>query len=123
MLAGIICNCLQNKDFKFIGLLVVTSIVQGGPGLPVFLPAAYHYICAKEENIKQSERVPDTLVRELLCQVRMLNYISWATSVHVYIPYKYFFYILASPEKVEVELVLHGPVSNHLTTDRSLTAP
>ncbi len=81
MLAGIICNCLQNKDFKFIGVLVATSIVQGWPGLPVFLPAAYHYICAKE-NIKQSERVPDPLVRELLCQVRMLHYISWATSVH-----------------------------------------
>ena len=31
----------------YIGKLVATCILQGGPGFPVFLPAVYHYISTK----------------------------------------------------------------------------
>ena len=39
---------IQSEDFKMIGKLVATSIVQGGPGLPVFSPVAYNYICTEK---------------------------------------------------------------------------
>ena len=34
----------QSEDFRTIGEMVATSILQGGPGFPVSLPAAYNYI-------------------------------------------------------------------------------
>ena len=40
---------IQSEDFKMIGKLVAMSIVQGGPGLPVFSPVAYNYICTTEK--------------------------------------------------------------------------
>ena len=36
MVLFIFIHPIQSEDFKMIGKLVATSIVQGGPGLPVF---------------------------------------------------------------------------------------
>lgn len=49
-----------------IGTLVATSIVQGGPGLPVFLPAAYSFICHGEYSGEEMCTVPDPVVQGLL---------------------------------------------------------
>ena len=62
---------IQNEDFKMIGKLTATSIVQGGPGLPIFLPAVYHYLCfGKYSTELKTAEVPDLLIRNLLEQVR-----------------------------------------------------
>ena len=47
------------------------SIVQGGPGFPVMLPAAYQYLTTHEyigQLVKDSD-VPDPFVLELLSKV------------------------------------------------------
>ncbi len=48
-----------------IGKLVATSIVQGGPGFPVLLPAAYSYICSEAYMDKITD-IPDPLVKTLV---------------------------------------------------------
>lgn len=47
------------------------SIVQGGPGLPVMLPAAYHYLTTHEyiNQIVEDTDVPDPYVLDLLHKV------------------------------------------------------
>lgn len=52
-----------------IGKLVATSIIQGGPGLPVLLPAAYRYICYNDYRGEEIGIVPDPFVRKLLDDV------------------------------------------------------
>lgn len=54
-----------------LGKLVATSIIQGGRGFPVLLPAAYSYIC-KEEYLGNLGETPDPLVSSLLEQVRIV---------------------------------------------------
>lgn len=44
----------QRGDLKTIGLLVATSIVQGGPGLPVLSPAVYRYISSGDDAMADS---------------------------------------------------------------------
>ena len=62
---------LQHGDFRVLGKLVAMSIVQGGPGLPVMLPAAYAYMCREEEYLSKLDckDVPDPLVATLLDRV------------------------------------------------------
>lgn len=48
-----------------IGKLVATSIFQGGPGFPVLLPSAYHYISSGECKVDEMD-VPDPVIRNLL---------------------------------------------------------
>lgn len=70
--AKIVCNLYtQSEEFKMLGKLVATSIVQEGPGLPIFLPAAYKYMSGESDYMKDLdiEAVPDPLVRNLLSQV------------------------------------------------------
>ena len=64
---------MQSEDFKLIGKVVATSIVQGGPGLPVFHPAVYNYWTTGDYlgQVVDIDAVPETQVRELLKQVRM----------------------------------------------------
>ena len=50
---------------------MATSIIQGGPGFPVLLPAAYSYICSEEYMDKITD-IPDPLVSNLLDHVRSL---------------------------------------------------
>lgn len=52
-----------------IGKLVATSIIQGGPGLPVLLPAAYRYVCYNECHGEEIDIVPDPVIRNLLERV------------------------------------------------------
>ena len=58
----------QRKDFERIGKLVATSIIQGGPGFPVLLPAVYNYICTGE-YVDQIAEVPIPDVNRVLDQV------------------------------------------------------
>ncbi len=60
----------MSEEFKMLGKLVATSIVQGGPGLPIFMPAAYCYIICECDYLKKIEDVPDLHMRSLICQVR-----------------------------------------------------
>lgn len=53
-----------------VGNLVATSILQGGPGLPVLLPAAYQYIWSGQCNVEDMNAIPDPLTRNLLSIVR-----------------------------------------------------
>ena len=58
----------QNSDYNVIGKLVAMSIVQGGPGFPVMLPAAFNYLTTHQyigQLVKDSD-VPDPFVLELL---------------------------------------------------------
>ena len=52
--------------------MVATSTLQGGPGLPILLPAAYKYICTGDyiNVIMDNDDVPDPEIRKLLNQVR-----------------------------------------------------
>ena len=47
------------------------SIVQGGPGFPVMLPAAYHYLTTHDYigQLVNDSDVPDPFVLELLTKV------------------------------------------------------
>ena len=47
------------------------SIVQGGPGLPIFHPSIYHYVATDEYlgQLKDDNEVPDPETRSLLDQV------------------------------------------------------
>ena len=65
----------QNSDYKVIGKIIAMSIVQGGPGFPIMLPAAYHYLTTREyigQVVKDSD-VPDPFVLELLTKVSTCN--------------------------------------------------
>ena len=66
---------LQNEDFKVLGKLVATSIIQGGPGFPVLSPAAYNYL-SSGKFIDQFSAIPDPLISSLLDQVRILG-VGW----------------------------------------------
>ena len=71
MVLFIFIHPIQSEDFKMIGKLVVTSIVQGGPGLPVFSPVAYNYICTTEKySEKHMQGIADPFVKNLLEMVR-----------------------------------------------------
>ena len=62
----------QNEDFKMMGKLVATSIIQGGPSLPIFLPAVYRYILTSKYSsdwMPGSKDFPDPLIKRLLQQV------------------------------------------------------
>lgn len=63
----------QSEDFRTIGKMVATSILQGGPGFPVLLPAAYNYIVTGKYvgQISNDSEVPDPLIRQLLNQIDM----------------------------------------------------
>ena len=63
---------MQCEDFKVLGKLVATSILQGGVGFPVLLPAAFHYICNDPDYLSKLVAVPDPEVASLLNYVRML---------------------------------------------------
>lgn len=59
---------LQRGHLRGIGRLVAMSVLQGGPGLPILLPAVYDYICQREWDV-DAMFVPDTLVRNLVEKV------------------------------------------------------
>lgn len=63
---------VQGEEFKLIGKLVATSILQGGCGLPVLHPVLYHYLTTGEYMglITRDEDVPDLQVQQLLKEVR-----------------------------------------------------
>ena len=66
-----------------LGKLVAVSILQGGPGFPVMLPAAYSYICKEDYVSKLADAdVPDPLVATLLDQVSY-NYIRIGVAIDV----------------------------------------
>lgn len=53
-----------------VGRLVATGILQGGPGLPIFMPAFYQYMCGEEGWLEHMDGdIPDPLIRNLLGQV------------------------------------------------------
>ena len=58
-----------------IGKVIAMSIVQGGCGFPVLLPAAYHYLTTGEYlgQIVDDNVVPDPQIRHLLRQVNYLK--------------------------------------------------
>ena len=64
---------VQAEDFKTIGKLVATSIVQGGYGLPVFHPAVYHYLTSGKYlgQVSDDKDVPDPQVRMLLSKASL----------------------------------------------------
>lgn len=61
----------QRGDFKFIGTLTGMSAVQGGPGLPLFLPVVYQYISTGTYSVGNvaDKDVPDIHVQSLLSEV------------------------------------------------------
>ena len=52
-----------------LGRLVATSIIQEGPGLPIFLPAAYMYVSRDSEYLSKIDTVPDPTVMDLVKEV------------------------------------------------------
>ena len=63
---------MQRQDFLAVGKLIATSILQGGDGFPVVLPALYDYISmgTYSADSLDTSMVPDPLVKNLLQQVR-----------------------------------------------------
>ena len=61
----------QGSEFKMLGNLVSMSAMQGGPGFPVLLPAAYDYITTGQYHTLDltDSDVPDHQVRSLLAEV------------------------------------------------------
>lgn len=60
----------ESGDYRAIGKLVATSILQGGPGLPIFLPAVWNYI-VRSDGSMQGMAMPDPLVKNLIKQVQV----------------------------------------------------
>ena len=63
----------QNEDFLMMGKLIATSVVQGGPGLPVLIPAVYRYIATSSYSPEWMPGItdfPDPFIRNLLQQVK-----------------------------------------------------
>ena len=62
---------MQHSEFRMLSNLVAISVVQGGPGFPVFLPVIYDYIATGEYIVKdiQDPDVPDCQVQCLLAKV------------------------------------------------------
>ena len=61
---------IQLEEFRTLGLLVGTSILQGGPGFPLFNPGVYTYISKRRYLGVIDGRVPDPAVQHLLDLVR-----------------------------------------------------
>ena len=53
-----------------MGVLVATSIIQGGPSCPIFAPGVYTYISEGKYLGVMDGEVPDPNVQNLLDQVR-----------------------------------------------------
>lgn len=61
----------QQGELKMIGSLVAMSIVQGGPGFPLFLPQVVTYISTGHYDVEPltDTDVPDWQVQYLLTEV------------------------------------------------------
>ena len=44
-------------------------MLQGGPGLAVFMPVAYSYISGDDKFLQQVDEVPDPVIGNLLAKV------------------------------------------------------
>lgn len=55
-----------------LGELIAASIVQGGDGAPVFLPALYEYMATGHFSCAAMQEIPDLATKDLIEQVRLL---------------------------------------------------
>ena len=57
---------------------MATSIVQGGSGLPILMPAAYRYICYNEFNGEEIDIIPDPLIKKIvdLVSYKLYRYLA-----------------------------------------------
>ena len=56
-----------------------TSIVQGGPGFPVMLPAAYHYMSTEQilDHDIVKDDIPDPMISRLFEEVKGVGVGGW----------------------------------------------
>ena len=60
---------LKARKFVLLGLMAGMSMVDGGPGLPVFAAPVFHYIATDSIAAGRVEDVPDPVVRHHLSLV------------------------------------------------------
>ena len=60
------CAALKAKTFVLLGVMAGMSMVDGGPGLPVFAAPVFHYIATYSILVGSVEDVPDPMVRHHL---------------------------------------------------------
>lgn len=63
------CAAIKTGKFKLLGMMAGMSMVDGGPGLPVFPESVFHYIAKGIPRVGEVEDVPDPVVRKNLSQV------------------------------------------------------
>ena len=66
---------MQNEDFRYLGILIATSVVQGGGGLPCLLPSVYNYLAQDKFQEIGLDDVPDLFVRKLLNEVVTIYFV------------------------------------------------
>ena len=59
------CTALKAKKFFLVGVMAGMSMLDGGPGHPVFSASVFHYI-ATDSILCCMEDVPDPMVRHYL---------------------------------------------------------
>ena len=64
---------LKARKFVLLGLMAGMSMVDGGPGLPVFAASVFHYIATNSIVAGCVEDVPDPVVRQHLSLVSKDN--------------------------------------------------
>ena len=63
------CAALKAKKFFLLGVMAGMSMLDGGPGLPVFSASVFHYIATDSILCGSMEDVPDPMVRPYLLVV------------------------------------------------------
>ena len=63
------CAALKAKKFFLLGVIAGMSMLDGGPGLPVFSASVFHYIAIASILCRSMDDVPDPMVRHYLLVV------------------------------------------------------
>lgn len=63
------CAALRGRKFCLLGIMAGMSMIDGGPGLPVFAAPAFNYIATDNPLGGDLEDIPDSQVRSSLLNV------------------------------------------------------
>ena len=63
------CAALRARKFFLLGIMAGMSMIDGGPGLPVFAAPVFHYIATDSILVGSVEDVPDPMVQHHLSVV------------------------------------------------------
>lgn len=68
------CAALRAKKFKLLGIMAGLSMIDGGPGFPVFAAPVFNYIATDNPQEGELEDIPDPVVCMSLSNVSYEKY-------------------------------------------------